>query len=74
MSIAEIIKEIPTLNAVERQALLLEIKKQEQIEASNLFAKVFEGVTEIEIFTPIISEIDMAHVMQFFKEEKIRLV
>ena len=69
MSIAEIIKEIPTLNAVERQALLLEIKKQEQIEESNLFAKVFEGVTEIEIFTPL-DDYQAADALAKFLKEK----
>ena len=69
MSIAEIIKEIPTLNAVERQALLFEIKRQEQIEASKLFAKAFEGVTEIEIQTPL-NDYQEADALAKFLEEK----
>ncbi len=52
MSFTEIVQEIPKLSHVERQSLMLELKRQEHFEASNEFAKLFEGVQEIELHTP----------------------
>jgi hypothetical protein len=52
MSFTEMIQEIPNLSHVERQSLMLELKRQAHIEASNEFAKLFEGVKEIEMCTP----------------------
>ncbi len=52
MSFTEIVQEIPKLSHVERQSLMLELKRQAHIEASNEFARLFEGVEEIEMWTP----------------------
>jgi hypothetical protein len=49
MSFVEIINEIPRLSPVERQSLMLELKRQEQQEASSEFALMFARVTELEL-------------------------
>jgi hypothetical protein len=49
MSFVEIINEIPKLSLVERQSLMLELKRQEQQEVSSEFASMFAGITELEL-------------------------
>lgn len=63
MSFTEIIQEIPRLSHVERESLMLELKRQAHIEASNEFALLFEGVEEIEMWTPMVSNEDMDYFM-----------
>ena len=70
MSFTEMIQEIPKLNHVERESLMLELKRQAHIEASNEFAKLFEGVKEIEMWTPTVSNEDMDYFMRVQEEEQ----
>jgi hypothetical protein len=49
MSFTEIINEIPKLSPIERQSLMLELKRQEQQEASSEFALMFTKITELEL-------------------------
>jgi hypothetical protein len=74
MSFTEMIQEIPKLSHVERQSLMLELKRQAHIEASNEFAQLFEGVQEIEMWTPVVSNEDMDYFMRVHEEDKGKLL
>jgi hypothetical protein len=70
MSLTEKIQEIPKLSHVERQSLMLELKQQAHIEASNEFARLFEGVKEIEMWTPTVTNEAMDYFMRVHEEER----
>jgi hypothetical protein len=53
MSVAEMLDEIHKLTPEERQSLMLELKRQEHLDKSRVFAAEFEGVTEAMIYTPL---------------------
>jgi hypothetical protein len=70
MSFTEIVQELPKLSHVERQSLMLELKRQAHIEASNEFAQLFEGVKEIEMCTPAVTNEAMDYFMRVYQEER----
>jgi hypothetical protein len=63
MSFVEIINEIPKLSPLERQSLMLELKRQEQQEFSSEFALMFVKVTEFE-FQNGREQIELADALQ----------
>jgi hypothetical protein len=63
MSFVEIIEELPKLTPIERQSLMLELKRQQQREASSEFASVFAGITELE-FQDVRENIELADALQ----------
>ena len=69
MSFVEIINEIPKLSPIERQSLMLELKRQEQQQASSEFASMFARVTELESQDGR-EQIELADALQrYLKEE-----
>ena len=72
-SIGAIFQEIPKLSSVERQSLILELQRQDHLMASNEFARLFQGVSEIEMWTPVVSNEDMDYFMHVHEVEKGKL-
>lgn len=70
MSVAEIFQEIPKLSSVERQSLILELQRQDHLVASNEFARLFQGVSDFEMWTPTVSNEDMDYFMHVHEVEK----
>ena len=69
MSFVEIINEIPKLSPIERQSLMLELKRQEQQQASSEFASMFARVTELESQDGR-EQIELADALQCYLKEE----